>query len=167
MSKFISNIRVLTTLQKWTIVVSLLLLIAAFTQPAFYLERPNGPEAWRDTFSLFFFGWLSFFTGEYVLVLLWLANPLYILSIFLTIKGKPIALFFAFIAIILAFAFMEVDYMVVSESGHRSKVTALGYGYFIWFAAILTLTGGIAITTLLKANKEEKLKEAAAQSKVN
>lgn len=74
--------------------------------------------------------------------LIWLANPLCLISIFLLIMDKPIAIKFNLVAVILAISFYSWNSILASESGTSGKILSVNYGYFIWLASITTLTIG-------------------------
>lgn len=162
MSTFKDNWRAMPLLHKIAIVISLLLLIISFFPAAFYLTNPGGTEARHDQIGLFFLGWLVFLTGEIKILLIWAANPLYIISILMMIKGKKTSPFvLSALAGMMAASFMLVSGLVATESGQRSEISSYGYGYKLWLAAILIIALANLLTTVQRLQREENEKEAA------
>jgi hypothetical protein len=68
----------------------------------------------------------------------WFANPLFLLSAYRVWQGKPaIALSFA-TAFVAADSF-RVNTMPLNAAGHTSTIYGLGWGWFVWFSALLIL----------------------------
>ena len=91
-------------------------------------------------------GWVNFdFVG-----LIWLANPLFILSllIFFFSKKKRIAVILSLIVSILAISFLLIKEIIWSEAGHVGEITGYLTGYWLWVSAILLMT----INLLLNKN---------------
>jgi uncharacterized membrane protein (UPF0136 family) len=116
MKKLIDNFRRQPIYLKITIGVSLILFIISLTQPAFYIDKKEDPNAYSDSLTLFLLGWMSFLGGAFIPFILWLANPLYFVAIFLTIKNKSVGLYFALAATLLAFIFSQLHTIMTSES---------------------------------------------------
>ncbi|MEZ5045527.1 MAG: hypothetical protein R2831_00900 [Chitinophagaceae bacterium] len=153
MKQLINNYKKQSTLLKITIGISLLLLIISLTQPAFYIDRKEDPNAYSDSLTLFFLGWMSFLGGAFIPFILWLANPLYFISIFLTIKNKPSGLFVSIAASTLAFIFSQLDTIMTSESGSCSIITSRGLGFKLWFASLIILTVGLVLSRIMMNKK--------------
>ena len=153
MRKFSTNNESLSILQKITILLSLILLIISFTQPAFYINRPENSGAWSDSFFLFFLGWMSLFGGNLLATIIWLANPLYVLSIILTLKGKQIGFYLSLLSTIVALSFTQVQSIMTSESGKYSKIVSLELGYKFWLISFTIMTLGTGINWYLIKSK--------------
>ncbi len=149
MIKFKSAISGLSPFLKLTIALSLLCLVTSFFQPAFYIDREDR-GAWADGTMLFFLGWMSFLGGNFVAALIWLANPLYIVSIVLTIKGKKAGLYLALLSSLVAAGFSFLGTIITDEAGHYSKITSLEPGYILWLTSILILTAGTGLNLYFK-----------------
>lgn len=129
--------------------LSLICLIFSLTQPAFYIDRKEDPNAYSDSLILFLLGWLSIVGGAFIPFVLWLANPLYLVAIFFTLKNKSSAIYFAFASSILAFTFSQLDTIVTKESGSSSVITSLGLGFKLWFISFIILTLGLIVNRFL------------------
>lgn len=135
---------------KIVIPVSLLLLGLSFTQNSYYLEGIPENEH-PSTVFLFFLGWIGFL-GDYLTgTILWMANPLYILSILLCCTGKRITAFIlSLIASILAFSFSLFDGAMVSKTETYAKIISLETGYWLWLGSIALLMVGIGLSIIIQ-----------------
>ena len=121
---------------KYSLILSIVLLLVSLTQPSFYIGRSDF-DAWSDALTLFFLGWMSFLGGSMLTSIIWLANPIYLWSIFLTITGSKNGKYFSYIASLLACSFYFVDEIVASESGSYSEITSLELGYYFWVSSMI------------------------------
>src|SRR5690606_4454386 len=149
MRKLIDSFRQQPIYLKITIGLSLILFIISLTQPAFYIDRKEDPNAYSDSLTLFLLGWMSFLGGAIIPFILWLANPLYFVAIFLTIRNKSLGLYFALAATLLAFIFSQLHTIMTSESGSFSVITSRGLGFKLWFISIIALTVALIVNHLL------------------
>ena len=149
----VKSFKVLSRVAQITIVLSLMILIISFTQPAFYIDWKENPAAWADSWLLFFFGWTFPLGGAIIPFLIWCANPIYILSIILTLKGKSMGFYLSLLATVIAFSFSQLDTIITSESGRESPITSLELGYKLWLTSIIILCLGTGIDLLLKSPK--------------
>lgn len=156
MKKLIDNFRQQPIDLKITILLSLLLFIISLTQPAFYIDRKEDPNAFSNSLTLFLLGWMSFLGGAFIPFVIWLANPFYILAIFLTIRNKTLALFSATGATWLAFWFSQLKTIMTSESGSTSIITGRGPGFKLWFTSLLVLTLGLILNRVLTNQNKKK-----------
>lgn len=143
----------LTTLQLSFVILSFLLFIISLTQPAFYIDRPENPKAWADSWLLLLLGWTSLLGGGILNFLIWLANPLYFISAAFLFRGNKFSFVFGLTACILAFSFSRLDSILTSESGHHEKIKSLELGYYLWFSSFALLTIVSAVTILI--NKKD------------
>jgi hypothetical protein len=74
--------------------------------------------------------------------LIWLANPLYFVSIYLLIKGNSKAKATSIIATFVALSFSTWDNILVSTSGRTGKIDTLGTGYWLWVSSLVIFTVG-------------------------
>ncbi len=86
--KLIYKFKQLSKVQKYSIFLSLLILIISLTQPAFYVDRQENPAAWAESWMLFFLGWIFVFGGGITGFLFWCANPIYIIGLILIMRNK-------------------------------------------------------------------------------
>lgn len=149
MNKLKADLKSLPLVQKGTILLSVLLFFLSLSQPAFYIDRVDY-DAWANSAGLFLLGWMSVLGGSLVASVIWLANPLYILAVIFSIRGKIGGLFFGMAASVVAFSFSRLDEILTSESGSYSKITALKAGYKLWLGSMLVLTIGTGIGLLTR-----------------
>jgi len=149
MRKLIDDIKQQPTYLNITIGLCLLVFIISLTQPAFYIYNKEDPNAYSDSFILFLLGWMSFLGGAFIPFVIWLANPLFFLSIILTIRKKSFGLYSALGATCLAFVFSQLNTIITSESGGTSVITGRGLGFKLWFASFIILTIGLILIRIL------------------
>lgn len=140
------------------IVLSLALLLASLTQPAFYIDWEEDPAAWADSWLLFFFGWTFPLGGALVPFLFWCANPIYIFSIIQTLKGDKLGFYLSALATLIALAFSQMDTILASESGRESPIKSLELGYKLWLASFVVMTIGTGVNAFyLQSRKGIKI----------
>ena len=85
----------------------------------------------------FLLGWLNFD----LIGLIWLANPLFLISLlfFFFSKKKKSALIFSIVATILAISFLGIDEIYKNEAGHTGQITEYLLGYWLWLLAIFIM----------------------------
>lgn len=137
---------VLTALHKSMLFISLILLLISFTQTAIHLPGyiPSGGNSDNSDFEgwfLFFFGWLGlFFNTSWQTMIIWLANPLFILSLFLLLEGKTSSSVFSSIATLLALSYIWIGYCEETELQGVVKKGSAEPAYYFWLSSILLLT---------------------------
>lgn len=144
-------------LKNGLILFSLVLFIFSLFQPAFFIDRKDS-DAYSDSLFLFALGWMSFLGGGFIPFLIWLANPLYLLSLFLVKKKSKYGITTISISIILAIIFANLNEILTSESGSTSKITELGNGYYLWLLSFVVLAIP-SVLILLTKNKETELNQ--------
>ena len=152
MKKLYQSIVSLTNTEKISLSLSLSILVLSFFFPAFYIDRPENPDAWSNSCLLFFFGWTFPLGGALVPFLFWLANPIYIISIIQIIRKKSNGFYFSFIPVCIAIIFSQMDSIMASESGSESDITSLELGYKLWLTSFAILGFG----SLLMLSKRKK-----------
>jgi len=82
-------------------------------------------------------GWLNFD----LIGLIWLANPFFIISLFLFTFSKKtkLVLIFSTISSVLAISFTFIEEIIWNEAGHVGKITDYLTGYWLWSTAIFLL----------------------------
>lgn len=155
MKKLIVNFLLQPIYLKLTIGISLTLFITSLTQPAFFIDRQDDPNAYTNSLILFLMGWMSLLGGAFVPFIIWLANPLYFISIIFAIKNKSIALYLSIGATLLSFIFSLLDTIMTSESGNSSVITVRGLGFKLWFASFIILTVGLLFNRILENSKSQ------------
>lgn len=99
----------------------------------------------------FLLGWLNF----NLIGLIWLANPLFLLSLFsFFFNKKPkLALITSLTASILAISFTQIDEIIKNEGGFSGQITDYLLGYWLWTISILLMPLAL-ILNKLSANKK-------------
>lgn len=143
-------------LKNTLIIVSVLIFISSLFYPAFFIDREDS-DAWSNSLFLFVFGWTSFIGGGFIPFLIWLANPLYLISLILVKKSNIIGLLTISISIFLAIVFCNLDSILTSESGATSKIIKLGLGFYLWLSSFFVLLLP-AISNLINKRKKEIIK---------
>ncbi|MNK64903.1 hypothetical protein D3C87_841880 [compost metagenome] len=148
--KIVDSFNALSRFGQVSIILSLVILTISITQPAFYIESKEDPEAWADSWLLFLFGWTFPLGGAFVPFLIWLANPIYIISIIFTLKGKKIGFYLSFLASLIAISFIKFDSIITSESGRESPIKSLELGYKLWLTSLVIMSIGTGINLYFK-----------------
>jgi hypothetical protein len=154
MKNLIESFKNLPTFIKIVLGLSLILFILSLTQTAFLIDREEDPSAYSDSLTLFLLGWMSFLGGAFIPFIIWLANPLFFLSIYLTIRNNQKALYASIGSTVLAFIFSQLKTIMTSESGSSSIITERGLGFKLWFTSFAILTVGLLIKTIIIHRKE-------------
>ena len=155
MKKLIVNFLLLPIYLKLTIGISLTLFIMSLTQPAFFIDRQDDPNAYTNSLILLLMGWMSLLGGAILPFVIWLANPLYFISIIFVIKRKSTGLYLSIGATLLSFIFSLLDTIMTSESGNSSVITVRGLGFKLWFASFIILTVGLLFNRILENSKSQ------------
>lgn len=126
------------------IFVSLIIYIISLTQPAISSNELN--DKTLSGIATLVMGGLSVLGGGFFEWIIWLANPLYFLSIIFFIKYRNTAQVLSLLSCILALSFVTWDKVLASESGRLAKIESLDIGYWLWLSSIVILTIGIFLS---------------------
>jgi len=160
MTEMIENNKVrLSAVVKFCVVLSLISFLVSLTQPAFFIDRPEDPNAWSNSLFLLLLGWMSALGGAGDAFYIWLANPLYITAIILVLRKRKSGIYYSFISTILAFIFLLLPRITTSESGSTSAITGRGLGFWLWFSAFIILSAGLTVEFI--KNKKKSNSKAA------
>ena len=127
----------------------------SLTQPAFFIDRQDDPNAYTNSLILLLMGWMSLLGGAILPFVIWLANPLYFISIIFVIKRKSEGLYLSIGATLLSFIFSLLDTIMTSESGKSSLITGRGLGFKLWFASFIILALGLLYAQIFKNSKTQ------------
>lgn len=155
MKKIITNFKQVPKFLQWIILISLILFIVSLTQPAFFIDQKDDPNAYSNSLLLFLTGWMSFLGGAFIPFVIWLANPLYFTSIYLTTKNKSGGLYLSCSATFLAIIFSQLNVIMTSESGSTSEITSKGLGFKLWLTSFVFLALGTFINHILTKRKDK------------
>lgn len=130
-------------IQTLTVTLSVILFITSLTQYVLTIDYDiiESVSSWQ----YLTIGSVALFGGGVLEWLIWLANPLYIISIILFIKSYKLSMITAFLASFLAVIFYAWEEVRVDEKGITAKIIHFDLGYYLWVSSILILTTGIFI----------------------
>jgi hypothetical protein len=77
-------------------------------------------------------GGLAILSGGLMEWIIWLANPLFILSIVLKFQGNRKAKILSLMSVVIAFSFLFWKDILSSENGSRAVIESRGLGYYLW-----------------------------------
>lgn len=109
--------------------------VACFFFPALYVNDNFQPQ-WPLGFLIS--GW----GGVFDLNFGWYANPAFGLAVFLAARRPRRAAVLACIGLLLALTLPLYGYVRANEIASRSPITAYGWGYALWVAAMAVLAAG-------------------------
>ncbi len=126
-----------------TVSLSAIVFIISLTQYAVTINHDiiESVSSWQ----YLTIGSVALFGGGTLEWLIWLANPLYVISIILFIKHYRLSMITAFLASFLAVLFLTWEEILIDEKGTSAKIIHFGLGYYLWVSSILILTTGIFI----------------------
>jgi len=132
--------------------VSFLIYVISFALPAYTITDYDGS---RITYGIgaFFMGAVVFIGGGILEWFIWLANPLFIFSIYLKQKQKKGAILFGWAAILVALSFCFKKDILASESGSTAPIEQKGIGYFLWVSSMVIWALGISFFPAMSPNK--------------
>lgn len=128
-------------IQTLTVTLSLSLFIFSLTQHVITIEGYDNKSV--TSWEYLTMGSVAIFGGGVLEWLIWLANPLYIVSIILFIKHSKLSMITAFIASFSAVLFSTWEEIRTDQNGNVASITELKLGYYLWVSSIIVLTIGI------------------------
>lgn len=126
------------------VMASLAIFIVSLTQKALTYSDFDGQGAY-SSLSMFLMGGISVLGGGLLEWLIWLANPLYFISILLLLKRKKQSIKTSILATSVAFTFLFWKNILVSENGRNAEIVALKLGYWLWLSSLVVLTIGTIV----------------------
>lgn len=120
------------------ILISSMVFLISLTQNCViyqYFGNVNYPS-----YSALLFGWMHFVGGGFWEGVVWLANPLFALGLYLLFKKNFKAIFPLIIASLLALIFLSFENLRMTKSGRIAPIIELELGYFLWLISILFAT---------------------------
>ena len=125
--------------RKALLITSLALFGFSLTQNAFAAAHFDGPERYSGLAALLV-GATIILGGGLLEWIVWLANPLFALSIFLAFRRDKRAVLPSLGSVVLSTSFMFWREILVSESGRTGAILSKGLGYYAWIAALVVWT---------------------------
>ncbi|MBP9793392.1 MAG: hypothetical protein KBC56_05270 [Flavobacterium sp.] len=130
------------------IVSSLILFIISLTQVAIIIKFHEITKI--PSINYFLMGSTAILGGGIAEWIIWLANPLSLLSMVLFIVDKKTSLKTSLTALILSISFLSWREIIGAESGSMAKIISFESGYYLWLLSIMTLALGIFSYFLFK-----------------
>lgn len=131
---------------------SFLFYLASLTQNAYIFSNYEGEKTQR-AFELILMGAFAVLGGGLLEWVVWLANPFYILALFLFLKNDKKASLWSFFAAILSISFLFWNNILVSESGKTGPIESLELGYWLWVSSISIFSLGVLIFNYFESRK--------------
>jgi len=132
-----------STSQRLLLLVTLLLYVLSFPLTAFTYEY-QGTKTMAG-YTAFLMGGVAFLGGGAEEWLLWMANPLFMLSIFWLARKKiNLSLAGSIVAVLTALSFLLVETVLAAESGSRGAIESRGPGYYLWLSGMIALLVTVA-----------------------
>jgi hypothetical protein len=129
-----------------TITLSLIIFAISLTKNAVVTNhvKLNDIEM-KTSSSLEFFisGSIAFLGGGLFEEIIWLANPLCLISIIMLVKDNQKSKKLSFIALLLAISFAFWKEILANEGGGKAQIISLETGYYLWVLSIIVLNIGI------------------------
>ena len=119
--------------------------------PAFEVVHLTQPNSAIEGVLCLVMGFLGVLVGtENPWNLIWLANPIYVLSMLLFVlldskKGQNVALILCLCSVIMGLSFSLCSSLLVDESGSPSSTGTLYIGYYLWVLSFVVLLIGILL----------------------
>ena len=86
-------------------------------------------------------GWLGVFM-LHPPAMIWLANPILLISWIRIKKREKQSLIFSSISLITMLSFLLFDEIILNESGALSRITSYGLGYWLWVSSAFIMVMG-------------------------
>lgn len=152
---------------------SLIILVISLTQNAITVDKHTNED--NSGLLYFLMGATAIIGGGTSEWLIWLANPLCLLSmVFLFKSNGKLSISLAIIASMLAFSFLNWKEILISESGSTGKILTFEMGYYLWLASIFIYALGVTSYFAIYGNvlksidkKPQSLEELREELKKN
>jgi hypothetical protein len=131
------------------VVLSVALFGLSLSQDAFVFDDFDGQKV-LSSLDVLLMGAFAFLGGGLLEQLIWDANVLFVIGLFMFYRGKPSAWKWSLAATVLSASFLGWDEVLAAENGRTGKITSLEYGYWLWLAGMLSLTIGALWSKLSK-----------------
>ena len=126
-----------------TVVLSLTVFIISLTKNAVIIDYQNISIV--PSFDYFIMGSTALLGGGLLEEIIWLANPLCLISIFLLLYNNKAAKKLSLIALVIAASFSTWKEILGAENGAMARIISLESGYYLWILSIFILTSGTHI----------------------
>ena len=120
------------------------MFIISFTQNAIIA---NGYDGIKDYSSLatFLSGGFAVLGGAFYEWLIWLANPIFFVAIYLFVKDKKKSKNLSLLAVLIGLIFTQWQEILVNEGGTKIPIVSLDVGYWMWILSFMIFYIGTII----------------------
>jgi hypothetical protein len=129
---------------KTIVIISLTIFVFSLTQTALLCNDFNGARTY-SSISMFLMGAICLLGGGLLEWIVWLANPIYFISIMFFLRANSKAKLFSIISSVLAFSFLFWKELLAAENGRTASIETFKLGYYLWLMSFIVLTAGIII----------------------
>tara|TARA_R110002012_G_scaffold320392_1_gene543860 strand:- start:15 stop:497 length:483 start_codon:yes stop_codon:yes gene_type:complete len=124
------------TQKKIIIISSLLIYIISFTQNAISANGYDGIK-YYSSLATFLSGGFGVFGGAFYEWLIWLANPIFFIAIYLFLKDKKKSKILSFLAVTIGLIFTQWKEILANEGGTKIPIVSLDIGYWLWIISFV------------------------------
>lgn len=124
------------------VIVSLVIFAISLTRSAFICKDFRGTHEFTSIMAIML-GSIAILGGAFFEWMVWLANPLYFISIILFLKGNIKSKKLSVFAAVLSLSFALWTNILASDSGKEAQIASKNSGYVLWMLSIVILTIGI------------------------
>jgi hypothetical protein len=121
--------------------ITLSVFVVSLTQTALTYNDYDGVKT-HSSLTLLLMGGFSILGGGLLEWLVWLANPLYFMSIFFLYKSDKTSVKCSITSTAIASIFTTWKEILAAESGRTAKIQSLDLGYWFWLTSLAILTLG-------------------------
>lgn len=121
--------------------ISLLLYAVSLLLPAFSFDN-NGQVETAPSYIVAFAGAMAVAGGAWAEWLVWLANPLFLVGIIMFSNQRTKSLRLSMAAAVLAWSFLLMKEVMVSEGGVWGIIYKRHAGYWLWVASLSFFAAG-------------------------
>ena len=125
--------------QRILLISSLAIYALSFVLPAFTMLDYDGKKTIAG-FEAFLSGGIIILGGGLPEWIIWLANPLFLFSIYLRYIGNTKAILPSIASVLLALSFLLWKDILAAENGRTAVIGSRNAGYFFWLIGITTWT---------------------------
>ncbi|OQP49793.1 hypothetical protein A4H97_28300 [Niastella yeongjuensis] len=122
--------------QRILLISSLAIYMLSFVLPAFTMLDYDGKKSIAG-FEAFLTGGLVILGGGLLEWIIWVANPLFMLSIFLRLRGDRRAIVPGIASVLLALSFLFWKDILAAENGRTAVIASRNAGYFLWLISFV------------------------------
>lgn len=121
--------------KKALLIISFVLFALSLTQQAYCTS-----ETCANSLVVFIIGWAGVVFGGAGLT--WLANPLMVLSWYLTLKDSKHSFKISLVATLICLSFLFFAEVLSDEEGHYRQITSYEPGYWLWLSSSAVMLAG-------------------------